>query len=78
MLYQVSIYDETRTHAVFNDRVEQKTEWQQQPRAECPDETLPFSSMFRKKTVCLFEQSEFLIATCKKKKTDSLCVWMFD
>ena len=23
---------------------------------------------------CLFERSEFLIATCKKKKTDSLCV----
>ena len=25
----------------------------------------------------LFERSEFLIATCKKKKTDSLCVWLF-
>ena len=25
----------------------------------------------------LFERSEFLIATCKKNKTDSLCVWMF-
>ena len=25
---------------------------------------------------CLFERSEFLIATCKKKKTDRLCVWM--
>ena len=24
----------------------------------------------------LFERSEFLIATCKKKKTDRLCVWM--
>ena len=22
---------------LFNDRVEQKTEWQQQPRAECPE-----------------------------------------
>ena len=26
----------------------------------------------------LFERSEFLIATSKKKKTDRLCVWMFD
>ena len=25
----------------------------------------------------LFERSEFLIATSKKKKTDCLCVWMF-
>ena len=25
----------------------------------------------------LFERSEFLIATCKKKKTDRLSVWMF-
>ena len=25
----------------------------------------------------LFERSEFLIATSKKKKTDRLCVWMF-
>ena len=25
----------------------------------------------------LFEGSEFLIVTCKKKKTDSLCVCMF-
>ena len=24
----------------------------------------------------LFERSEFLIATCKKKKTDRVCVWM--
>ena len=28
--------------------------------------------------IILFERSEFLIATCKKKKTDRLCVWMFD
>ena len=26
----------------------------------------------------LFERSEFVIATSKKKKTDRLCVWMFD
>ena len=32
------------------------------------------SPLRKKIQVCLSERSEFLIATCKKKKTDSLCV----
>ena len=33
--------------------VEQKTEWQQQPRAECPDKVPPFAVCLRKR-MCLY------------------------
>ena len=33
--------------------------------------------IFLSLSIVLFERSEFLIATSKKKKTVRLCVWMF-
>ena len=38
---------------------------------------IPAKSAFYVLFYVLFERSEFLIATCKKKKTDRVCVWMY-
>lgn len=48
-----SQFPDVDSFPLFNDRVEYKTEWQQQRRAEYPDKVLPFAVCLRK-IMCLY------------------------